>query len=337
VTIKQIVSLYAVSALYEDFGDETSFYSYSIKRIHNKTASSGKNMLSVGRIEVQSKITLETFDMIYALLKFSGEDFHCAIKEFTDADEYNEAQSTLTETFINDPLTEVIRKLDEIFGCEYYTLKNIFIEERRKILKLLLRNKTNKFTNLYKEIYEEGKGSIYHFNSLGLEAPNEFKIATAYTLSREFNLLMKNFDKHLLPHDIQAAVDINSEAKSIGIMLDKKIANGVFAQKIDNAVFELDKNPELHRIEIILDLFECVELLDLNVDVSEAQNTYFVKVKDLLEDFAEQPEDARDDYDRKFILLLLELGEKLNINTEFFKENFDTIMSPVKSKGELTK
>lgn len=331
VTIKQIVSLYAISALYEDFGDETSFYSYNIKKIDSKVESSGKNTLSVGRIEVQSKITLEKYDMIYALLKFSGEDFHCAIKEYTDSTEYAAIQKDLMNTFVNNPLTEIIRHLDENFGTEYYTLKNIFIEERRKILNMLLRNKTSKFTNLYKEIYEEGKGSIYHYKSLGLEAPNEFKIATAYTLSREFNLLMKNFDKYLLPHDIQAAIDINEEAKTIGIKLDKKMANDIFAEKINNAVFELAKNPEIHRIEIILDLFKCVELLDLNIDISEAQNTYFVKVKDLLEDFAEQPDEVRDDYDRKFVLLLLELGERLNINTEFFKEKFDKIMSPVKS------
>ena len=330
VTIKQIVSLYAISALYEDFGDETTFYSYNIKRIHNKIESSGKNTLSVGRIEVQSKITLEKFDMMYALLKFSGEDFHCSIKEYTDSTEYADIQKELMNTFVNYPLTEIIRALDENFGKEYYTLKNIFIEERRKILNLLLQNKTNKFTNLYKEIYEEGKGSIYHFKSLGLEAPNEFKIATAYTLSREFNLLMNNFEKYLLPHDIQAAIDINEEAKTIGIKLDKKIANNIFSQKINKAVFELAKNPEIHRIEIILDLFKCVELLELNVDISESQNTYFVKVKDLVDEFAEHPDDIKDDYDRKFILLLLELGEKLNINVEFFKEKFDAIMSPIK-------
>ena len=54
-------------------------------------------------------------------------------------------------------------------------------------------------------------------------------------------------------------------------------------------------------------------------------------MKDLLEEFAEQPDDVRDDYDRKFILLLLELGTRLNINTDFFKENFDKIMSPLKT------
>ncbi len=328
VTIKQIVSLYAISALYEDLGDETTFYSYKITRMHNKVASSGKNNLSVGRIEVQSKITLEKFDMMYVLLKFSGEDFHCAIKECPNEDYYDQIQEELIDIFTNNPLTEIIRHLDDTFGCEYYTLKNIFIEERRKILKLLLHNKTNKFTTLYKEIYDEGKGSIYHFKSLGLEAPNEFKIATAYTLSREFNLLMDSFEKYLLPNDIQMAIDINNEANNIGIKLDKKIANNVFAQKIDNAVFELAKSPEIHRIEIILDLFKCIELLDLNVDISEAQDTYYQKVKSLLEEFSEQPADSHDDYDRRFVLLLLDLGDKLNFNTNFFKENFDKIMLP---------
>jgi hypothetical protein len=52
---------------------------------------------------------------------------------------------------------------------------------------------------------------------------------------------------------------------------------------------------------------------------------------DLLDDFASQCDNVCDDYDRRFILLLLETGEKLNVNTDFFREKFDMLMSPVKS------
>ena len=89
-----------------------------------------------------------------------------------------------------NPLTEIIRALDEIFGKEYFTLKDIFIEERRKILQILLKGKLEKFSQTYQMMYDEGKGSIYHLQGLGLKIPDEFKISAGYALSHKFNDLV---------------------------------------------------------------------------------------------------------------------------------------------------
>lgn len=329
VSVRQIVSLWAISSLYEDFGDETSFYKYNVEKIKYKKAFNGKNKFVVGHVKVHSKITLEEYDMVFALLKYSGEDFHCAIKLYSGDEDYQKMEDDLMTTFKDCPLTEIFRHMDEYFGCEYFTLKDIFIEERRQILTMLLRSKTNKFTGLYKEIYDEGKGSIYHYKSLGLDAPNEFKIATAYTLSKDFNEAMEKCRLEININDLLQAIDINSEAKKIDVKLDKKQANAIFSEKISDAVFALAKGPEIHRIEAVLELFKYSDLLDLNPDISEAQNTYFTKIHDLLHDFATESSAERDDYDRKFILLLLDLGKRLNINTDFYKNKFDELMSPV--------
>ena len=40
----------------------------------------------------------------------------------------------------------MLRSLDEYFGKEYFTLKDIFIEERRKILQVMLKGKMNMYT-----------------------------------------------------------------------------------------------------------------------------------------------------------------------------------------------
>lgn len=332
VSIKQIVSLWAILSLYEESEDETSLYCYDIKRLSYKSVSKGKNSLYLGRVEIKSRITLEKYDMIFALLKYSGGDFHCAIKEYSTADEFNEVQKNLTQTFVNYPLTEIIRSLDENFGKEYYTLKDIFIEERRRILNTMIQGKTNKFSGLYKDIYEDGKASIFHFKNLGLTPPDEFKIAARYVLGIEFNKLIQNCEKTINEHDLQEAIDVNNEAKALDIQLDKKLANAIFSEKITDAMYVLAKNPEVHTINAVLNLFNYVDMLELRVDTSEAQNTYFNKLHELLEDVVSDIDELKDEYDRKFVLLLLELGSRLNINTDFYKATFDKAMSPLNMK-----
>lgn len=94
---------------------------------------------------------------MFALMQYAGGDFHCAIKEFSNDAEFNELQATLIKTFALNPITEIIRTLDEKFGKEYFTLKDIFIEERKKILQILLKDQLEKFGNTYKEMYDQGK------------------------------------------------------------------------------------------------------------------------------------------------------------------------------------
>ena len=149
-----------------------------------------------------------------ALLQFSGGDFQCAIRECTS--DYNSIKNELTKIFIVNPMTETIRGIDEFFGKEYFTLKDIFIEERRKILQILLKERIGEFAKTYEEIYNEGKASVHQLQDLGLDVPEEFKISAQYTLTKQFNDLFVSSNAYIDEDIIQLASDINFEAKRIG-------------------------------------------------------------------------------------------------------------------------
>ena len=330
VTTKQIASLWAVSSLYEDFGDEEDVYCYKIRKHSYKKVQKGTSKLVVGHIEIQSKITLQKSNVMFALVQYSGGDFHCAIKEFSDENEYLHIQKELFKIFMFNPLTEIIRALDEFFGREYFTLKDIFIEERRKILQIMLKGKMQKFAQTYQEMYTEGKSSIYHMQSLGLSIPDEFKISAGYTLSRQFNDLII-YSSGFLDHEIiQQAMDINSETKKIGIEIDKTPTNKVFSQKISQNISRLAQSLENQQAEAILELFDNIEKLELNVDIAEAQNIYFNKIYhelgEIIPNINKLNKSTNQAADKKFVLTLLEIGQKLNINTEFYRNLLDKVL-----------
>lgn len=150
---------------------------------------------------------------MFALMQYSDGDFHCAIKEFSSNEEYQNLKQSLIKTFMLKPFTEIIRALDEKFGKEYFTLKDIFIEERKKILQILLKDQMEKFADTYKDMYDQGKGSIYHMQSLGLEIPTEFKISAGYALSHKYNDLLAHSDGFVDRSIVQQIMDINFESK----------------------------------------------------------------------------------------------------------------------------
>lgn len=323
VTTKQIASLWAISSLYKDFEDEDEVYCYKIRKQSYKKVQRGTSKLVVGHIEIESKITLQTSNLMFALVQYSNGDFHCAIKEFSDESEYLNIQKELFRIFVLSPLTEIIRALDEYFGREYFTLKDIFIEERRKILQVMLKGKMQKFGQMYQEIYSEGKSSIYHMQSLGLSIPDEFKISAGYTLGHQFNDLIINAKGFLDNEIIQAAMDINYEVKKLGIEIDKSPSNKVFSQKISQNISRLAQNLEFQQAEATLELFEHIEKLELHVDITEAQNIYFNKIFHEVGEIIEKMSKKRHTTDEKFISILLDIGQKLNINTDFYKNMLD--------------
>ena len=329
VTTKQIGCLWAVSAIYEDFEKESDLYCYKIKKLSYRRLEKGQTALVTGRIEVTSQITLEKQDLTFALLQYSGGDFHCAIKEFVSTSEYSSMQKAISEAFLNMPLTETIRKIDEYYGREYFTLKDIFIDERRKILTQIMQEELSKFKNIYRELYAESRSSMQDLKNLNLAIPVELKIAAQYTLSQDFNSLVQECIEEIDETAIQGAIEIKNQAAAINIELNKDKANKVFARKIMKEVFALSRNLEVHNAESVLELFDYAEKLDLKVNIAEAQNIYFAKIYHQLGVILESQKSAEDlKESRYFILLLLQIGLRLNINTAFYKEILDKLSLP---------
>lgn len=321
IDFRQVVSLWAINSLYKEYENETDLYCYKIKRHNSKIVKKGATNLITGHIEITSKVTLESSDMMFALLQFSGGDFHCAIRNYDGADRYMKVMKNLIQTYQNYPPTETIRLLDEYFGKEYYTLKDIFFEERQQVINLLIRNKMEKFQSVYREVYNDGRGAILHFRNLGLKVPSEFRLAAQYTLSQDFNAIFENHEDVLIDENLlQAALDINNEAKALEIELHKEPTEALFSAEIARRVHDFVKNYEYHRLDTALEIFKTAEMLDIKPNISEAQNIYFTKIYSkfsLLVSKITESDSAQQG--KEFLLKTLKLGEKLNINTEFYR------------------
>ena len=322
VTAKQLTCLWAISSLYDDFEDEEEVYCYTIKKNAYKKVHCGSMTFIIGHVDIKSKITLEKKDIMFALVVYAGGDFHCAIKEFSDDVEFNKIKTNLIKTFLTTSLTETIRALDEYFGKEYYTLKDIFIKERRKIIQILLRDKLNKFADYYRQIYIDGRGTIYHLQALGMNIPNEFKLAAQYTLSQNFNELVSENHELFDENSMQKEKEILAEAKMLGITLDKKVSNDIYTKKLLKNIYRLVNSLERQQANVIMDIFSEIDALELEIDLKEAQNLYFNKIYAGIIDILEGNEELRD---KKLIQQLLDIGTKLNINTEFYKVKLEEL------------
>ncbi len=323
VTLKQIACLWAVSSLYQDFEDEENIYCYTVTREDYEHFQKGNSTLAVGHIEVLSGITGQRSNLMFALMQYADGDFHCSIKEYSDEDEYQNMKQSLACTFRQNTITEIIRALDECFGKEYFTLKDIFIEERRKILQILLRNKMKRFAQTYQALYNEAKGSIGQMQELGVELPEEFKIAAKYALSKKFNDIVTEAGGFVDEADLQVIKGINYEAKIINVKLDKSQANKIFAKKIEQNINRLAYSLEFQQAELLMEIFDYAEKMELEIDIAEAQNTYYTRIYHRIGEIIEVGKKSKRRSEKHFAQMLLEIGCRLNINTDFYQNILD--------------
>ena len=184
----------------------------------------------------------------------------------------------------------------------------------------MLKGKLQNFANTYESMYSEGKGSIYQLQTLGLDIPNEFKISAQYVLTKQFNELFID-SKGFLDNDIlQQAADINFEAKRIGIEINKDATAKIFSKKIAQNINRLAYALDLQQVDATLELLDCITKLELNVDIAEAQNYFFAKIVNNIEELIQNITCSAD---RELITMLFEIGENLNINMDYYKHMFN--------------
>ena len=83
---------------------------------------------------------------------------------------------------------------------------------------------------------------------------------------------------------------------------------------------------EIHQAEATLEIFDFIEKLDLKVDIAEAQNTYYNKIFHEVGDYIDNIKDFKNETDREFVDMLLNIGKKLNINTDFYQNKIAKAM-----------
>lgn len=317
---KQIVTQWALKSLYNDPEDEETIYCYSIEKKDYRKLQKSNTTLAVGRIKVKSKITLSVQDFVFAILRFSGGDFHCTVTEFTTQQRYNEIKKDLLDKYSTEPLTEVIRSLDENFERNYFTLDNMFVEERRELLGMHLTHKVTKFSSDFRSMYEESRGTIIQLSELGVEIPPEMKIVARYTLSKDFNNLFEDADDILDEETIHNASDILKESNTLKVLLDTRSAGKLFAQELTLNLKKLAKNIELKESELIVEILDKTEQLQLVFDQKEAQNIYFEKIFHKLPEVMNITLNSKDAKIRKLVKNLIKIGSKLKINVESFEK-----------------
>jgi hypothetical protein len=134
---------------------------------------------------VQSELTRESLQAIYAALGSDGQDFRCSVKGYVDIEEYAQLQGDLFQLFTQDSLTEVVRALDARFGEDYFTLAQLFSDEQRRLSQRLLAQGLELFEQQCDAVYRRHLRIIDWVRAQHWSLPAILRMAAQSSLNRD--------------------------------------------------------------------------------------------------------------------------------------------------------
>jgi alpha-amylase/alpha-mannosidase (GH57 family) len=213
--LKRICAYYTMGLLFEEKRHKASYYSYTADIEELRHVEAGRATLIIGKGRFVFKITEESQILAFCALHLGDHNLMSAVQIAPRPKAYKTTKNKLLKCFEGGDFPEVLRMMNEAFET-VSSLKNLFYDDQRKILKKVLRVPLSEAESLYRQLYENYAPMIRFFKESGMPVPKIFQRATELMVNAD---LQHAFEKEKLNHRqikvlIEEAVALDAEVDS---------------------------------------------------------------------------------------------------------------------------
>jgi hypothetical protein len=172
---------------------ENHLFCYQIVPRDFQRVSSGATSLTLGRLQTRSTITQEDDDVTFAVLAFGGHDVQCSIRATGEIANRESVKSALLAAYAGASLTDTVRALDRHFGSDFFTLKDLFLESRRRILAGVTREKMAHYEGVLRTLFEDNQRLMEFVREADAPVPKSFLAAAECVLNDDLEPAVQEF------------------------------------------------------------------------------------------------------------------------------------------------
>jgi alpha-amylase/alpha-mannosidase (GH57 family) len=266
---------YAVSFVFEEYGEETDIFCYRAFREDFQILHAGQMKLATGNIFIRSSITRKADRISFCNLYFGGHTLNCGVCSYLGDEAYLAMKQEVASAFNEGDVAAVIRLIDTHFGMHNYSIKDLFRDEQRHILRLIIAGTLQEFEDKYITLYENSKSLMGFVRETGMPVPNYFRTTaeTALNLKLQKMFTSEMADAGRLKEDV-------NEIGSWNVSLDTVALEFIIRRRIEGSMAALLEEPQNDQLlaELLL-LIEAQLPLPLEVNLWQAQNMYWTMLQ----------------------------------------------------------
>jgi alpha-amylase/alpha-mannosidase (GH57 family) len=262
---------YAISSLFAQYGEEIDLYSYRAKSENYDFYEAGKYKLSVGKINLQSKITWEHKLISFSVLHLGEHQIYGGVREFAGDEAFNKMHDEITEAFLKGHVQEVLIFMDQHFGTHNYSFWHLFKDDQKRIINQVLDTTLINVEGMFRSIYENHYPLMMAFNDLNMDLPKPLRITGDFIVNTKIKRILES--NHL---DVKELRNLKDEIGRLKVELDLVTLNYFATNRISKLMEKLAADPEdLEVMSDAIDLIEVTRQIPLQPDLWKADNIAF--------------------------------------------------------------
>ncbi len=298
---------YALSSLFEDYSETEKTAEYTITRKAYDLEESGRERLALGQIHLRSDLVLEEGDISFAVLHLGDHNLIAGVSQSSGQDSFSILQKEIKEAFDKKDITEVIRLMDRHFGSYRYSLKDLFRDEKRKVLSEILDSTLIEVETSFRQIVEDHYPVMLVLKETKVPLPKAFSMALEFILNTDFRRLLKKEEI-----DLDGLQNTVQEFHEWSLHPDKNLSYLV-TQKLEAVMEAFSSNPqELALGEKINRMLDIMKNFPLDLNLWKSQNIHYFLCKRLWNEMLEKSKKG-DQAAKKWLELMDNLGQRLYV------------------------
>ena len=276
VDLRRVVAHYAIIGLLEPWPEEAAVHAYRVRRIDDAGEAYGGTPFRVGHVRVSSTVTGEVRDALYAVLHFGGHDFVCGVRAWEDATVYTDIKADLLRRYGRSTVADVVRGMDDWFPGGSFSLTDLFLDERRRVLARVTRATLLRHEETYQQMWEENRKLVHYLRQADAPIPEVLRLVGRHVLEQQIVSELAKFeargDAGPLPDRM---FELAGEAAALGLTLELDAGRAIAIRLVRRTLSEVAASPTPGRIADALALIEGANRLGLRYGRWAAQNLFF--------------------------------------------------------------
>jgi len=311
VGLETVGAHYAMSSLFEEYGQKASIYCYTVDQDDYQSSEAGRARLVVGRATVASEITREGGRLCFGVLHLGDHNLNCGVRKYQGKDAYQELVAKITAPFKRADFAETLRMIDKHFGVSTYSLRFLFRDEQRKILDIILESTLDDVEAIYRRLYETNVPLMRFLKDSGVPPPQALYSAAEVVLNADLRHAFEN--EEFSPEHIDPLLE---ESKSEGISLDEDTLEYALRGSLERIAQRFIASPtELGMLEKLHEGVGMLSSLPFQVNLWRVQNTCYDLLETVYPEFKARA-DHGDEKAREWLDHFTALSQKLSLRVE---------------------
>ena len=271
VDLAQVAAHYAILSLFDEQAAGDRPYAYQLTFDDVQRVSIGRARLSAGQLAIESTITHQSADLVFAVLHFGDHNLTAGVRPAGDngfAESFLEPAMAQTA---RGELPEILRLVDQYFGEQPYSLRSLFRDEQRRVVDQILRQSLDEAEQGYARIHRDNAALMRYLSEMGIPQPRAFEVAAAFVLQRQLERSLTE-----PPVDVEQVAGLLTEAEEEGVALDAPGLPFAFSQALERQAQALDESPlALEKLSRLLGLVQLSGQVPFQVNLWQTQNRVY--------------------------------------------------------------